>query len=57
MATHECSACLAETIQGAVVARAGLVLPISACTAPGTSHHIWVRKSKISSNYSRDVVQ
>jgi hypothetical protein len=49
MATHECSACLCETIQGDVTPRAGLVLAISACAAPpGTSHHNWVRKSKIS---------
>ena len=35
MATHECSACLQETIQGATDVVGTLVLPNSVCTAPG----------------------
>ena len=43
MATHECSGCLQETIQGATEVDATLVLPNSICTAPG-SRHTWARK-------------
>ena len=44
MATHECSGCLQETIQGATEVDARLVLPNSICTAPG-GRHTWAKKS------------
>ena len=44
MATHECSGCLRETIQGATEVDATLVLPNSICTAPG-GRHTWTKKS------------
>ena len=45
MATHECSACLKETIQGATEVDGSLVLPCSDCLAPGGLRHNWLRKS------------
>ena len=44
MATHECSGCLQQTIQGATEVDATLVLPNSICTAPG--RHTWAIISK-----------
>eukprot|EP01036_Dinobryon_divergens_P025599 gene25599-34163_t len=44
MATHECSGCLRETIQGATEVDATLILPNSICTAPG-GRHTWTEKS------------
>ena len=35
MATHKCTGCLKETIQGVTAADANLVLPYSICTAAG----------------------
>jgi hypothetical protein len=43
MATHECSGCLQQTIQGAMEVDATLVLPNSICAAPG-GRHTWARK-------------
>ena len=45
MATHECSGCLRETIQGVTEVDATLVLPNSICTAPG-GRHTWTKKSQ-----------
>ena len=48
MATHDCSFCLRETIQGATeVVGNNLVLPDSACTSPPFLHHNWVRKAQL----------
>ncbi len=49
MATHECSACLKETIKGATVVEPPLVLADSSCTAPCGSHR-WTRIGKTFSN-------
>jgi hypothetical protein len=46
MATHECTGCLQETIQGAIELVDGIVLPHSICPAPGGGRHSWVRKSQ-----------
>ena len=46
MATHECTGCLQETIQGAIEFVDGIVLPHSICPAPGGGRHSWVRKSQ-----------
>ncbi len=50
MATHECSGCLRETIQGATEVDATLVLPNSICTAPG-GRHTWTKKSPQAQGY------
>ena len=59
MATHECSACLQETIQGATATDIveTLVLPNLVCTAPGDGRHSWVRKtpSAVQGNYLHPV--
>ena len=47
MATHECTACLKETIQGAAKVYGNLVLANSTCSAPGNGRHTWVRKYQI----------
>ena len=41
MATHECSGCLSKTKSGLVNEEDGLVIPASACSAPG-GRHTWV---------------
>ena len=46
MATHECTGCLQETIQGAIELVDGIVQPHSICPAPGGGRHSWVRKSQ-----------
>ena len=51
MATHECSGCLQETIQGATEVDATLVLPNSICTAPGGGRHTWARKGDYLQTY------
>lgn len=43
-ATHKCSACLCETIQGSTIANQPFVLAASLCTAPGNGRHCWERK-------------
>ena len=50
MATHECSACLQETIQGASEVVGILVLPISSCPASG-GVHTWMRKTSTTGYY------
>ena len=50
MATHECSACLQETIQGASEVVGFLVLPISSCPASG-GVHTWMRKTSTAGYY------
>ena len=50
MATHECSACLQETIQGASEVVGFLVLPISSCPASG-GVHTWMRKTSTTGYY------
>ena len=57
MATHECSACLQETIQGATDVVGTLVLPNSVCTAPGGGRHSWARKTPpaVQGNYLHPV--
>jgi hypothetical protein len=46
-ASHDCSSCLQETIQGAAAVDDGFVLPFSICPASSVGGpHIWVRKSQ-----------
>jgi len=48
LATHECSTCLQETVQGAATVADGFVSQFSMCHIPGLvgndRKHIWVRK-------------
>ena len=45
MATHECTKCLAETIQGISEVKGHLVLPGSVCTSGGIfGSHSWTPK-------------
>ena len=46
-ATHDCSSCLQETIQGAAAVDDGFLLPFIIFPASGVGgEHIWVRKSQ-----------
>eukprot|EP01038_Epipyxis_sp_PR26KG_P018731 gene18731-26495_t len=56
MATHECTACLSETIQGATTLELPLVLATSICSGPSGGNHSWVRKAPVPSISIKDRV-
>jgi hypothetical protein len=50
-ATHECSACLKETIKGADFVEPPLVLSDSICSAPG-GRHSWTKIGMVLNSFS-----
>ncbi len=53
MATHECSACLKETIEEADVVQHPLVLASSACLAAGgVGRHTWTRIGMVLNSFA-----